>query len=112
MNLRAILRRPKVLLPRYPDGPGIYIITDEKDRILYVGSSKQLSRRVSHLTALQKDRTNKAGYSHIKAANVRNAQKNGKIYVIFQETASEKEAKFLEKQLIREAKGIWNERGA
>lgn len=108
MKLKAILRRPKVLLPCYPNSPGVYIITDDKYRILYVGSSKQLCRRVSHLTALQKDRTNNAGYSHIKAAKVRNAQKNGKIYVSFQETASEKEAKSLEKQLIKEAKGIWN----
>lgn len=110
MKINTILKQKGIELPSYPDSPGVYIISDEGGGILYIGSSKQLCRRISHLTALQKDRTNKAGYSHIKAAKVRNAQKKGKIYVRFQETSSEKEAKNLEKKLLAERRGSWNEK--
>jgi len=101
----------KIALPTYPDCPGVYVLSSDADEILYVGQSKQLCRRVSHLTALQRDKSNKAGRSHIKADQVRQHQQNfGKVFVSFLETSSEAEARILEKKILDVIKKQWNVR--
>ena len=78
------LRQP---LPYYPDAPGVYVLTDALGCVLYIGRSKQLCRRVSHLTAMQADSTNPAGLSHIKARMVRDHQEHkGQVFVEFIES--------------------------
>jgi len=95
-----------VELPYYPNRSGVYIITDAQGEVLYVGESIQLSRRASHLTAMQKDKTNKAGLSHIKAGHVRSAQNAGKtLHIRFIETADHKR---VEKDLRKKYSPPWN----
>lgn len=93
-------------LPFYPNAGGIYVITNDNDEVLYVGRSKQLCRRASHLTALQKDKTNTTGYSHIKAGHVRKCQENGSVLnVRFLETDDAAKA---ERDLIGKYAPPWN----
>jgi len=98
-----------VELPQYPNRSGVYIITDSNDKVLYIGQSKQLSRRVSHLTALQKDKRSKTKYSHLNAGKVRRKQDKGEtLYVRFIKC---KDHKKCEKELLKKYKTRWNERG-
>jgi len=97
----------KQTLPFYPNLEGVYIITNEENEVLYVGRSIQLCRRVSHLTAHQKDKTNKAGFSHIKAGYVRKLQEKGNLLSIrFIET---EDSVKIENELIDEYDPQWNE---
>lgn len=93
-------------LPYYPNSQGVYLVLDSNDRVLYVGRSKQLCRRVSHLTAMQRDRSNPAGFSHIKAGMVREIQDHGEqLRVAFIETD---ESLATEKKLIQMYSPPWN----
>lgn len=93
-------------LPFYPNRRGVYILTDEQGHVLYVGRSKQLCRRASHLTAMQRDNTNPQGFSHIKAGLVRSLQKNGKkVFIQFVETDNDRA---IEDNLIKENNPPWN----
>jgi excinuclease UvrABC nuclease subunit len=93
-------------IPQYPNRPGVYIIIGEDNKLLYIGSSKQLCRRVSHLTALQRDTTNKVGFTHVKARLMRDyLEKGHKIRIRFLEC---KNYKSVEKQLIANYKTSWN----
>jgi DNA polymerase-3 subunit epsilon len=108
-HINKILNTPGRLLPKIPNAPGVYVLTDSSNRILYIGRSKQLSRRVSHLTALQNDKTNSAGLSHIKAGCVRKHQdKHRDVFGRWEETETEEEAKSLEKKLLAENQTAWN----
>jgi excinuclease UvrABC nuclease subunit len=101
----------RVALPNYPDCPGVYVLSSVDDEILYVGHSKQLCRRVSHLTAMQRDNSSKQGRSHIKADLVRDHQRNfGKVYVSFLETNTEAAARKLEKDIRNVINKRWNVR--
>lgn len=93
-------------LPQYPKYGGLYALIDENCRILYIGSAKQLCRRVSHLTALQKDKTNSAGFSHIKAKKLRNYQEHG--HSIFIRFLKCKKYRIVEQQLIKKYEPPWN----
>jgi len=96
-------------LPLYPNARGVYILTDEDGYVLYIGRSKQLCRRASHLTAMQRDSTNPQGLSHIKAGLVRKLQEQGKtirISCIQTENDKAKEA-----DLIRKYRPPWNKAG-
>jgi excinuclease UvrABC nuclease subunit len=108
MKIEEILNKEKFALPCYPDSPGIYVVTDSKDQLLYIGQSKQLCRRVSHLTAMQADKSNKEGLSHIKAGLLRDAQQSGKVFVRFYPTECEQQAKSLEKELLKSNQTTWN----
>ena len=108
MKTEEILKKEKFALPFYPNSPGVYVVTDSKDELLYIGQSKQLCRRVSHLTAMQADKSNKEGLSHIKAGLLRDKQQSGKVFVRFHPTESEQKAKSLEKELLRSNKTAWN----
>ena len=108
MRVDNIKWSKKIELPMYPEGPGVYMISDTKDRILCIGRSKHLCRRVSHLTAMQADKSNKEGLSHIKAGLLRDAQQSGKVFVRFHPTESEQKAKSLEKELLKSNKTDWN----
>jgi len=45
-------RRKRHLAESLPDGPGVYLFRDARDRVLYIGTSKDLRRRVrSYFTA-------------------------------------------------------------
>lgn len=97
-----------LLLPHYPDSKGVYVLIDERKKILYVGCSKQLSRRISHLTALQKDSSNVAGYSHIMAGRLHKYQKQGhKVSILIFEC---KDYRTAEKLLIKKLKPLWNDK--
>lgn len=94
------------LLPMYPKKSGVYLITDEHKNLLYIGSCKQLCQRISHLLALQNDKSNKAGYSHIKAAMLRKLQESGqKVFIRFFEC---NDYKAVEKELIKKYRPSWN----
>jgi excinuclease UvrABC nuclease subunit len=95
-----------LLLPYYPHSEGVYVLIDEHNRILYFGSSKRLCQRASHLTAFQKDSSNAAGYSHIKAGLLRKYQKqNHKVSIRFFKC---KNYRAVEKELIEKLKPLWN----
>ena len=82
------------------------MITGDDDEVLYVGSSRQLCRRVSHLTALQRDATNDAGFSHIKAGLLRKLQEYGhNVSVRFLECD---DYLSVERELIKTYKPQWN----
>lgn len=101
----------KMLLPQYPDCPGVYVLSDDTGKILYVGRSKQLCRRVSHLTAMQRDKSNKQGRSHIKADLVRDHQRDtGPVYISFLTAKTDTKAHELEKDIRRVIKREWNVR--
>ena len=98
-------------LPYYPRCAGIYLLIGKNKKILYVGCSKQLCRRVSHLTALQKDSSNTNGLSHIKAGYLRNYQeKNGQVAVRFMPCKNfrAKEKELIEKLETEKLKPLWN----
>lgn len=98
----------RAALPKYPDRPGVYVLSNARGKILYVGQSKQLCRRVSHLTALQRDTSNKEGLSHIKAALVRKHQSRlGAVFVDFLITKTEDEARELEKRILGTIRAEW-----
>lgn len=93
-------------LPYYPNASGVYILTNPLGDVLYVGRSKQLCRRVSHLTAMQNDKTNPQGFSHIKAGMVREHQeKKGQIFVEFVECEN---PNVMENELINKLNPLWN----
>lgn len=93
-------------LPLYPNRRGVYVLTDEDDHVLYVGRSKQLCRRVSHLTAMQHDATNPQNLSHIKAGLVRQQQEAGHpVFVHFIETDADAA---VAKDLIETYRPPWN----
>jgi excinuclease UvrABC nuclease subunit len=95
-----------LLLPHYPDSAGVYVLIDESNNVLYVGSSGRLCQRVSHLTAFQKDSSNAAGYSHTKAGLLRKYQKqNHKVSIRIFKC---KNYRVVEKELIEKLKPIWN----
>jgi len=95
-----------IQLPKYPRCLGVYMIVGENQETLYIGSSKLLCRRASHLTALQNDK--KAGYSHLVAGKLREYQEQGKNASIrFLECSDYKK---VEKQLIAELKPLWNKK--
>jgi excinuclease UvrABC nuclease subunit len=90
---------PPFKLPLYPDLPGVYVVLDEKEQILYIGSAKQLCRRSSQLTAVLKT-------AHIKGSLIREHQSNGHdVYVRFYPCIN---YKMLEKKLIKEHTPLWN----
>lgn len=90
----------------YPNCPGVYVIIGDEDEVLYVGSSKQLCRRVSHLTALQHDDSNDAGFSHIKAGVLRKYQEQGnKANIRF---FSCDDYRVVERELVARHKPRWN----
>lgn len=94
------------LLPHYPNKSGVYVITDSREEVLYVGESIQLCRRASHLTAMQKDKTNKTALSHIKAGHVRTLQDEGqRLFIRFIETSDHKQ---VEKDLRKKYSPPWN----
>jgi hypothetical protein len=98
-----------ITLPEYPNCSGVYVIIGENDKILYIGSSKQLCRRSSHITALQEDSTNKEGFSHIKAGLLREYQEQGGNATIrFLKCDKYKE---IEKKLIAKYSPPWNKKG-
>ena len=109
-TLKDILKTKGYRLPRLPDSPGVYVLSDvASGRVLYIGRSKQLCRRIAHLSALQKDKTNRAGYSHIKAGCVVKHQKTGHdVIVRWKVTATEEQAKTLEKKLLKDNQPEWN----
>lgn len=97
------LRQP---LPYYPDTAGVYLLSDALGNVLYVGYSKQLCRRVSHLSAMQADKTNAAGLTHIKARLVRQHQEEkGPMFVEFTEC---RDFMRLKDKLIKEHNPPWN----
>lgn len=82
------------------------IIGDEGE-VLYIGSSKQLCQRASHLTALQHDASNDAGFSHIKAGLLREYQEQGhKASIRFFPCDN---YRAVERELIAIHKPRWNE---
>ena len=94
-------------LPCYPNGPGVYILSDDLGKILYVGSSRQLCRRVSYITALARDRTNPQGYTHGKAGLVREHQNSGRtVSVTFIECPN---VRVVELDLIAKHNPLWNQ---
>lgn len=109
-TLKDILKAKGCRLPRFPDSPGVYALSDvASGRVLYIGRSKQLCRRIAHLLALQKDKTNRAGYSHIKAGCLRKHQENGRdVTVRWKVTATEAQSKALEKKLLKDHQPEWN----
>jgi excinuclease UvrABC nuclease subunit len=97
---------PNIQLPQYPNRSGVYVIVGEDSKPLYVGSSKQLCRRVSHLTALQNDASNNAKFSHIKAGLLREYQEQGrKASIRFFECDNYQD---VERQLINTHNPPWN----
>jgi excinuclease UvrABC nuclease subunit len=95
-------------LPAYPKEEGVYIITDSDNNVYYIGCSKLLCRRASHLTALQPDKSNAAGYSHIYAPHIRREQEKGnEMFIRF---IISKDYRNLEKELKEKYKPIWNKK--
>ena len=95
-------------LPSYPNVEGVYIITDKEKNVYYIGHSKLLCRRASHLTALQPDKSNIAGYSHICALHVRREQEKGvELFIRF---IKSKDYRRLERDLIAQYNPPWNAR--
>jgi len=86
-TLKAGITSKKQPLPFYPNRKGVYVLTNSSGQVLYVGRSKQLCRRASHLTAMQRDGTNPQGLSHIIAGLVRKLQEQGQaVFIQFIET--------------------------
>ena len=93
-------------LPSYPKEGGVYIITDKENNIYYIGHSKLLCRRASHLTAMQPDKSNSAGYSHIYALHVRREQEKGtELFIRFIKSKNYRE---LERDLLAKYETRWN----
>jgi excinuclease UvrABC nuclease subunit len=96
-----------LLIPYYPNKSGVYALTNKKGKVLYIGSSKQLCRRASHLTALQKDQSNESGVSHLKAKKLRKAQKDEDIFIRFFPSTK---FLFIERTLIAKYSPPWNKK--
>ena len=84
------------------------MIVGDDGKPLYIGSSKQLCRRASHLTALQNDATNDAGFSHIKAGLLRKYQESGHTASI--RFFEGEDYQSVERQLIAKHNPPWNKR--
>ena len=90
----------RIELPCYPDGPGVYILSDETNSILYIGHSLNLGRRASSLSNI------KTSISHIKSGFVHAHRLKGHtVYIQFIETS---DYKAVEKKLISQHTPPWN----
>ena len=98
-----------VKLPYYPQCPGVYVLSGKSHEILYIGFSRKLSQRVSHLTAMQRDKSNRQKRSHIKANKLRRYQEtHGEVHITFVTTKTKKQAREVERRLLQLIKTKWN----
>ncbi len=91
---------PKALDPdalaRLPDGPGVYILEDEKGKPIYVGKSVHIKTRVA--SHFMRDHENVGEFKlaqHVRA-------------ITAHETAGELQALLLESQLVKEMQPLYN----
>ncbi len=86
-----------VNLERIPHLPGVYIIKDKFDKIIYIGKAKDLRKRVSSYFSSQADLS-------FKTANIKLLA----FKIDFIITDSEREALIIERRLISEFKPFFN----
>src|SRR4030042_6471825 len=88
------LQKLKLLMSDFPHQPGVYLMKDQVDHILYVGKAKDLKKRVT---------------SYLKIDNLKTAalleRVEGLEYIL---TANEKEALILESNLIKKHRPRYN----
>jgi len=80
---------------RFPENPGVYLMKDEKDRILYVGKATNLRHRVRSYFSGEKDLK-----TAVLVRKIRNIE-----YIV---TENEYEALLLENTLIKKHKPRYN----
>lgn len=97
---------PGTRLPRYPSGRGIFVLKDETQKVLFVGTSEYLSSDASHLTIARDDIKRGRGCLHQLAEPIRNHQKNG--HTVSIEFCECDDTRRLGSDLIKSLKPAWN----
>lgn len=96
MSISSKLQEHKEKLKLVPKKPGVYLMKNQDDRVIYVGKAKALHNRLSqYFIGTPKDRKTMQMVSHVDHFD----------YII---TASEKDALLLENNLIKKYKPKYN----
>lgn len=96
MSVQRPLKKPN----KFPHQPGVYLMKDRHQRVLYIGKARDLRQRVSHYSAPRRNIGDLDPKTHTLLSRVKKIE--------YLTTDSEMDALFLEARLVRDIKPKYN----